>query len=407
LTVLWRSEEESWNAFARRIREAQGDLIVVLSSADNTLLLQEEDRRHFLEELAKLRYRVKLATKEPVVAAGARKEGIRVLEKTRQLRSLLREHPRAAEALRYFSPSLWRQQWRSRLQTVGILSVPRIRVMILVGLSGVLFFFVLFRLLPSADVKVWARTDLVTQTMNITLVQSGAKIDVNARGRTRPLEEIQVRVHKAITFDDISPEFTGKNAQTQMTVYNNTTEQYSLRAGTRVSNQAGMIFRLSAPVIVDPGTSVTVPAKAEDLDLYGKVIGQRGNVPSGLQWEFPGLSEPERKLVYAKNLVPGTGGSTSQRNVLQQKDLDIAVKRLRQELLVTAKQLVEEERQLRTSQDPTKTIELLAKDDIIMATYSGFVLPTQFLGQEVMSVPIEGQLIYTVPAYNLQGIQEA
>jgi hypothetical protein len=125
LTVLWRSEEESWNAFARRIREAQGDLIVVLSSADNTLLLQEEDRRHFLEELAKLRYRVKLATKEPVVAAGARKEGIRVLEKTRQLRSLLREHPRAAEALRYFSPSLWRQQWRSRLQTVGILSVPR------------------------------------------------------------------------------------------------------------------------------------------------------------------------------------------------------------------------------------------------------------------------------------------
>ena len=42
-----------------------------------------------------------------------------------------------------------------------------------------------------------------------------------------------------------------------------------------------------------------------------------------------------------------------------------------------------------------------------LATYTGVVLPTQFLGQAVTSVPITGNLIYTVPAYDLQAIQDS
>ena len=407
-TVLWRAEEESWNAFLRRIREAQGELMVILSSTDNTQLLQEEDRKHFLDECKKLRYRLRLATKEPVIVAHARREGMRVIDRTRKLRALLKDHSRSAEALRFFSPSLWRQQWRSRLQTIGLLSVPRVRIFILVLLSVGLFVFVVFRLLPSADVLVWPRSDLVTLTMNITLIDSGAVLPVNAsHARMHPLEKIHVHIRKAITFNDISPEFTGTNAQVEMTIINQSTEAYSLRKGTRLLNQAGMIFRIQEAVLVDAGKQETVKAKAEDLDLYEKIIGQRGNVPAGLQWEFPGLTLAERKLILAKNLKAATGGSTSQRTVLLQKDVDIGMKRLKQELLVAAKQMIEEQRQLRSSQNPNVHLELLAKDDVIRATYSGFLLPTNLLGQPVTSVAIEGQLLYTVPAYNLQGIQEA
>lgn len=406
ITVLWRAEEESWNAFSRRVRETEGDIIVVLSSADNTHLLQEEDRAHVLEELAKLRYRVKLATKEPAVIADARRRGIRIIDKTRKLRALLGDHERATEALRYFSPSLWRQQWRSRLQTIGLLSVPRMRIFVLVGLSIGLFGFVFFRLLPSAEVRVWARSDIITQTMNITLVSSGANLELSERVRVRPLYTIDARVHRAITFDDISPEFTGKDASVEMTVINDARESYSFRKGTRLLNQAGMIFRIQRAVTVEAGSKVTVPAKADHLDLYGKITGARGNVPAGLEWEFPGLPVDERKLVKAKNLQPATGGETSERTVLQQSDLDAGRKRLRQELLVAAKQLIEEERELRSAQDASMRLELLAKDDIIRSTESGFILPVQFLGQPVRSVPIEGQLLYSVPAYNLQDIQE-
>ncbi len=405
ITVLWRSDEESWNAFARRIRETDGEAVVVLSSADNTHLLQEDVRGPFLEELAKIRYRLRLASKEPVVVARARKHGIRVIDRTRKLRSLLAGHPHVAEALRFFSPSLWRQQWRSRLQTVGLLSVPKVRIWVLVLLSAGLFVFVIFRLLPSADVRIWPRSDLVTQTINVTLVATGATLQLSENVRVQPLEKLTVRVRKSITFDDISPEFTGKDAKVEMTVVNKSAETYSLRAGTRLLNQAGMIFKLGAPVIVAPGGRVTVPSVADHVDLYGKIIGRRGNVPAGLQWEFPGLPVPERTLVYAQNEKAATGGETAERTVLQQKDIDAGRKRLQQELLVSAKQLIEEERQLRSA-DPKTRLELLAKDDVISTTYSGFVLPTEFLGQPVLSVPIEGELVYTVPAYNLQGLQE-
>ncbi len=407
ITVLFRAEEESFTAFARRIRDAKGEIIVVLSSADNTHLLQEEDRAPFLEECKKLRYRLRLATKEPLVASRARAQGIRVLDRTRKLRTLLAGHPQMPEALRFFSPSLWRQQWRSRLQTIGLLSLPRVRIWVLLILSGGLFAFVIFRLLPSADVRVWPRSDIVTQTMNVTLVASGSTLELSSRVRTQRLEVIEVRIRKSITFDDISPEFTGTDASVQMTIVNQSKETYSLRTGTRLLNQAGMIFKTQAPVTVEPGLEVTVLAKADHLDLYGKIIGKRGNVPAGLQWELLGLSVPERKLVFGKNVKPALGGATAERTVLQQKDIDAGKKRLEQELLVTAKQLIEEERQLRSSQDQNMRLELLAKDDVIITTYSGFVLPTQFLGKPVLSVPIEGELIYTIPAYNLQGVQEA
>ena len=405
ITVLWRTEEESWNAFSRRIREVEGEIVVILTSVDNTHLLQKDERQHFLEECRKLRYRLRLASKEPIVIADARTQGIRVIDRTRKLRVLLVGHPRAEEALRFFSPSLWRQQWRSRLQTVGLLSVPKVRIVVLLLLSIALFAFVLLRLLPSADVRVWPRSDLVTQTMNITLIGSGSHVSLSEHVRRQPLIKITVRVHKDITFDDISPEFTGNDAKVDMTIVNESKEPYSFRAGTRVLNQAGMIFRIQAPVTIPAGSKTAVPSKADHLDLYEKIIGGRGNVPAGLQWEFPGLPVPERKFVYAKNLVAAKGGTTSERTVLQQKDLDAGKHRLKQELLVTAKQLIEEQRQLQ-SQDPHVRLELLAKDDIITTTYSGFVLPTQFLGQPIKSVPIDGELIYTIPAYNLQGIQD-
>lgn len=403
-TLLWRADDESWSAFCRRVREASGEILLVLSSTDNAILLQEEERSAFVQECASIRYRLRLASKEPLVIRAAQREGIRVLDRTRKLRAVLAGHARSAEALRHFSPSLWRQQWRSRLQTAGLLSVPKIRIWILLLLSGGLFSFVIFRLLPSADIRVWPREDIVTQTMNILLVSSGSTLPALSSVRTLPLTPITVRVRKSITFDDISPEFIGTDAETIMTIVNTSKEAYSFRTGTRLLNQAGMIFRLQEPVIVAAGERVAAAVTADHFDLYENVIGARGNVPAGLQWEIPGLSVPERKLVYGINEKPASGGTTAYRTVLQQGDLRNARKRLEQELLLTAKQLIEEQRQV-LNLDGGRQIELLAKDDIILATYTGFILPVQFLGQAVLSVPIEGELHYTIPGYDLRHVQ--
>ncbi len=405
LSILTRGSEESWNAFLRRIRSTEGEVIVVLSSADNVFLLPEDERHHFIDELAKLRYRARLASKEPVVVRSARAAGIQVYDRTRKLRRALTGHEKLEEALRFFSPSLWRQQWRSRLQAVGLLSLPKVRVWILVSVSALLFLFVVFRLLPSARVKVWPRSELVVHTMNIALVDpalgTGAKIPSHVR--TLPLVPVRVTVKKTITFTDISKEFIGTDAETVMTVQNASTEEISLRGGSRLTNQAGMVFRTRDAITVPAKGKVGVRAKADHLDLYGEVLGERGNVPAGVAWTFPALDASLQKLVTAANMSAATGGRTAYRSVLRKEDLEVADKRLRQELLATAKQMVEEERADRNA-DGTHQLEFLSKEDVIQKTYSGVTLPTQFIGQAVDSVPVEGTLIYTVPAYELTSI---
>lgn len=404
LTVLFRRDEESWNVFSRRIRETPGDILVVFSPGEGEALsAKEEERWDFIELLSTQSQRIRLATKQRDLIAAARKRGIRVLDRTRFLRETLGNHPQAGEALRLYSPHVWRQQLRSRLQAMGLLSLPKIRIAVLIGLSSILFLFVFFRLLPSATVTVEPRKDTVTYTANIFLVLSGATVDLPDQVRTMELKPLTIRARHEMTFDQISKQFIGKSARVPMTVKNDAQEPYSLLKGTRVRNEAGMIFRLQEGIDVAPGEEVTVPTVADDLDVYGEIIGKRGNVPAGLKWRFPGLSPEEQRLVYAENRSAATGGTTEYRTVLQESDLDVARKRLEQELLAAAQQGVEEERLLLSS-DIDRRYSVLEYEELTTKTFSGFVLPTQFIGQAVTSVPIEGSIAYTVYAYDAQEI---
>lgn len=408
LHILVRGEEESWTAFARRIREKTGEVIVVLTSVDNNFLLPEGDRTTFLTEIASLRERLKLATKEPGIVSAARKLGIPVLYKTRMLRTALAGHPaeHTAAALRSFSPSLWRQQWRSRLQAIGLLSMPKVRIWLFIALSTMLFGFVVFKILPSAEVRVWARKEVVTQTMNIVLVTSGAVVRLPPQSRVLPLVPMNVQLRKSIVFSDISPEFIGSDAEVRMRLMNKTPEKVQLANGTRLLNQAGMIFRTSQSVIIPASGSVLVHAVADHEDLYGKIIGDRGNVPANVRFELPGLPVEERMHIYAENPSPATGGRTAYRTVLQQRDVDLAKKRLEQELFSAAKIAIEEQRVARNRTEDA-AYEFLIRDTLIQMTYSGFVLPTEQIGTVADSVTVEGAISYTLPAYNVTSILQA
>ncbi|MDD5470184.1 MAG: hypothetical protein PHO92_05310, partial [Candidatus Peribacteraceae bacterium] len=209
LTVLFLEEGESWNALVRRLRRTEGELLLVLSGIGDELLLRmpAQERAAFLSSLAKLSGRVRLATRHKTVAAIAREKGIRVTDRVQDLRRLLEHHSQLPEALREFSPQIWRQQLRSRLQAMGLLSLPKIRIWILIIVSVGLFLFVFFRLLPSAEITVTPREDIVSQTANIFLVLSGSTVAIPERVRTMELLPITVRVDRTLTFDQISREF--------------------------------------------------------------------------------------------------------------------------------------------------------------------------------------------------------
>jgi hypothetical protein len=243
----------------------------------------------------------------------------------------------------------------------------------------------------------------VTQTVNVFLAGSGAILPAT-RVRQLPLRVIVVKDEQSLTFDQISKQFIGTAAIVDLKISNALSEQFSLRKGTRFQNQAGMVFRTLGPVIIPANGTATMRAKADDVDAFGQIIGQRGNVPAGIEWTVPGLDETLRTSITAVNPVAASGGSTAYRNVLTAEDLDIARKRLEQELLANAKRIVDEEIDLLNSEDPTLGVHLLRYGELTKLTYTGFIIPNQFIGQEVTSVPIEGKIIYVANAYDAQSI---
>lgn len=404
--IIFPQDGEAWSALTKRLKETSGEILLILSGRESELLAQPEVRKTFLSESKKIQQRLRIATKHPAIAAEARAAGIRVLDQTKHVRALLHGNPKLNDALRVFSPQLWRQQLKSRLQRMGLLSVPKIRIFSLAGLSAVLFFIVVFKLLPSAEIRVYPRQESVSQTVNIFLVQSGATLGSSQRVRRMPLIPVTVRFKKGITFDHITKEFIGTSAQMDLTIINKSADQYALRSGTRFSNQAGMIFRIQSHAIVDPGKEVTVRAIAEDTDLYGQIIGDRANLPAGVKWEIPGLSIEERKLVYGENRKPAKGGTTAYRTVLRQADLDLAQKNLEQQLLTAAQDMLKEQLNERALTAPEGHLALLDPKALIRTTYHDFQLPTQMLGQVALSIPVEGEIEYLRLAYNSGAVLE-
>lgn len=404
MLIVFPQDGEAWSALTRRLKETGGELLLILSGHEIELIDQPDVRKSFLQECKNMHARLRIATKHPAIAAEARAAGIRVLDRTKHVRALLHGHPKLNDVLRVFSPQLWRQQLKSRLQRLGLLSMPKMRIFSLAGLSVVLFYIVVFRLLPSADVYVRPRQEAVSQTINIFLTQSGADIGASGRVRRLPLRAITVRSREKMAFDHISKEFIGTSAQVDLTIINKSDEEYALRDGTRFSNQAGMIFKIQSHAIIGPGEEATVRAVADDTDLYGQIIGDRGNVPAGLRWDIPGLSPEERTIVYAENRAAAHSGTTGYRTVLRAEDLELARKRLEQELLVTAQKTADAARLEYNEEHPGQHLEMLNYPELTRITYAGFVLPEEHLGREVQSVPVEGAITYTIYAYNSEEI---
>ncbi|HVW67146.1 MAG TPA: hypothetical protein VHA78_05480, partial [Candidatus Peribacteraceae bacterium] len=281
---------------------------------------------------------------------------------------------------------------------------PKFRIFSLVALSAGLFYFVVFHLLPSADIYVRPRRETINQTINVFLTQTGATLDPTSTVRKMPLIPITIHMAHSMTFDHISKQFIGTSAHTEITIENKSSQPYSLRVGTRFMNQAGMIFNILDPANIPAGGELTVRAKAADEDLYGQIIGARGNLPAGVHWDIPGLAPSERTQVYGINKTPATGGTTAYKTVLAKSDLDLAKALFEKELLAIAKQQVADELTKRNNADPAKHLQIMQSGKLTKLSFSGVTLPVDELGKQVSSITVTGTIDYTAYGYDAEAI---
>ncbi|OGJ63147.1 hypothetical protein A3A67_01690 [Candidatus Peribacteria bacterium RIFCSPLOWO2_01_FULL_51_18] len=406
-TVYIAQQQPSSQVLLSFIRRSAGPFMLVIPPKETDHLSDETLKRLFGDAQAlNADRRLVIATKDKRVAQIAATFGWQVISTIKQLRIELKTHPLSAEAYRAFSPVSWRQDIRSRLQNVGLLSLPKLRIWLLFFLSVGAFLYVFFRLLPSAEIRIWPNQESQNFTTNIYLRASGAVLPVpGERVRVLPLKKLTVFIDRMVTYDQISKNFTGTNAKMNVLVTNATDEEYALKKGTRMVNQAGMRFRLQSDLFLPPHSKIEARVSADPIDQYGEVLGERGNVPAGIKWDFPGLSEKERTLVYARNEKPASGGKTSYVNQVTLEDVQGSAlhpgarQRLEQELINVAKQQVEDERINLNNINGTHLVQL-KYDELTKVFYKNFSLSESFIGQNVSSIPIQGSIEYTVILYD-------
>ncbi len=404
ITVIIPDDGESSASFERRIAESLGNVLVVLSGMEQVMYKDRDSRRRIFGVCKKFSTRVTLAARSAVISRTARSKGITVIDSPQKLKNFLAGHPALNDALREFEPKIWRQELRSRLQAMGLLSLPKLRIWALILVSFFLLVFIVLRLLPSATVRVWPREETVSQTVNIFLAQSGAVTSLPERVRIMELLPITVEVNRTITFDQVSKQFTGKNARAVMKVMNNADEPYWLKATSKLRNEAGVVFRIEDSIEVPAGGATLVQAKADPVDVYGQIVGERGNVPAGVRWNFPGLTRDEQQLVYAINTEPATGASSTYRTILSAEDMSLAEKQMKAELLTEAKQIMDERKAVLNAEHTDRVYDLLYYDDLTKTEYRDIVLPSQFLGFPVQTVPVQGGIVYTMFAYDTKDV---
>lgn len=400
-TVLFLQEGESWHSYLHRLQQVEGMAVLVLCGREGDLI----DRTVVLDEVvAACAARVEsivVVTGHRVIVAALQAADVTVLHTVKTVRATLKDHAALQDVLRCFAPHMWKQQLTSRLQRLGLLSMPRLRIFSLVLLSIILFYIVLFKLLPSAELTIHPRQEPVTQTVNIFLVSgTGAKQGIPERVRSLPLIPVIADQTLVFTFDQISKEFTGISSTGRLTVINTSLEPYTFRAGTRFTNQAGMVFRSTASFDVAAGQEAMVSVVADPTDAFAQIIGERGNLPAGVKWEIPGLSEAEQSMILAENREPMTGGTTSFVTVLKSDDIDVARKRLQQELLVSARVQINEKVSHIQAQSVDSAIQLLAYDELTSIAYTEIRVPEELLGMQVSSVTLSGAIQLRMFAYD-------
>lgn len=400
MAVVHPEEGEPWSAFEMRLSNMKGEILIILAAREKDLIEHGELCEQLLNKMQQMRHHIYVAAKQKNIIDTLEQRGIRTIHSAKDIKKLLANHGKLEEALRLFSPHSWKQDVKSRLQEMGLLSLPKLRIFILVLVSACVFFFIVFRLLPSADVEVWPRTDTINQAMNLYLVQSGATVGLPSHVDRLPLLPVTVNLTQSLTINHVRKESIGTPSRLIVNMINETDEPVALMRGTRISNQAGMIFRIEKKIFIMAKSSTKVSAVADDTDIYDEIIGARGNVPVGLKWQIPGLNEEEQKKIYAENVTEGQGGTTTYRTVLKDDDIKTAKLQLERELETAAQAEIERIRKAKSLIDDEKSIRFILLPKLIAKSFANFQAPTDLIGKEVSSFTVSESITYTVLSYD-------
>jgi len=137
-------------------------------------------------------------------------------------------------------------------------------------------------------------------------------------------------------FTNVSKEFNGENAKGSIKIINTTDEDITLRKSTKMQFNDNLIIRLPEWTKIPKQGNVVIHYTMPPKDIYGAIIGERGNKELGSKLTIPGLPEEMQKHIYAQVHKTFTGGKSVWKYKIQKDDFEKAKRFFKKEAIEVA-----------------------------------------------------------------------
>ncbi|MFH1284013.1 MAG: hypothetical protein ABIH78_00265 [Candidatus Peregrinibacteria bacterium] len=234
---------------------------------------------------------------------------------------------------------------KKKEKTKFVLVAPNRHALIgLVVASVFILLIIIYIALPGVTVYLTPSASVLEKSVNITLADYQKN---RSELESRPPHmiasyPIETDVTKTITHFATGKKFSenGANSSGKLTIINTVGNAWPLMAQTRFQTDDGIVFRINSSVTV-PAATNDGPGKleafviADQVDAYGAIVGERGNVGPE-RFTLPGLKGDSQSKLYAESYEPMTGGVTDYTTFISEQDIEAAKSRLNDELYKSA-----------------------------------------------------------------------
>lgn len=198
-----------------------------------------------------------------------------------------------------------------------------------IGAALIVLFLALYFILPKAELVVSAKTQAVSQEMNITADKSLSKI--NLAQNKIPAQLIKLEKKQSQEFSTSGARQVNDKAKGSLTIYNEySSSPQALVEKTRFVSESGKVFRLTKSITV-PGAKIQegkIVASSIEAEVTADQPGPDYNVVPG-RFTIPGFQgTPKYAAFYGQSKSAMSGGASGLMRVVTQSDYDNAKKEL-------------------------------------------------------------------------------
>lgn len=292
-----------------------------------------------------------------------------------------------------------------------VVSPNRQALIALVTVSLLLVLIIFYIALPGSTLYLTPKSNVIDHSVNLIFAdyETNKTLLEGRQPKVLASHKIQTTIRRTILQGSTGKVFEGKNARGRITIYNNQPKPWPLIPTTRFQTSDGLVFRIQQYVTVPGGRSdalgsADVDVIADQFDINGQPVGDRGNIPP-TKFFLPGLNADNQKRMFAESKVAFVGGETAVKKKISSEDIAAATGKLKKDLQDAVEtELLRSVNEKNVAMTDSARFALLSGKLAYQMSDPRIFIPPDLVGREQENFEAAGEMDVTGVYFNLQEV---